>query len=470
MLRTGTMVRLIALARGGAVLAAAAAPAAQAQAGPEPAARVDLIARTLIDVASLPSLSVAVLEGGRIVFARAWGWADLARRIPADTLTQYRIASVSKLVTATAAARLWQDGRLDPDAPASRHVSGFPGADTFTPRQLAGHLAGIGHYQREDRFRQDQHYPSVAAALATFAESPRVAPPGERYHYSTHGFTLLSAVVEGAAGTPFLDYVARAVFAPLGMWRSGPDVRAAPPPSMATLYARGPEGLAPVAQPEDPSYKWGGGGFISTPADLVRLARGHLEGFFADSIRARLWTSQRTSTGGETGVGFGWRVGTDAAGRRIVHHAGAMEGARSLLLLYPDERRAIAVTTNVLWNAPVELTGQALLEALLRPTPAAEPAPMDLEYTGAFDTVATRGFLRTAAGRGWVSTPAPLGRWFGPARADSLPLVRIGEDRWVVVTPAGAAVLRLTPGAGVLEGRMAWPARETWRFAARPRR
>ncbi|MGE0553869.1 MAG: serine hydrolase domain-containing protein, partial [Gemmatimonadales bacterium] len=159
---------------------------------PERAALVDSIVATLLETAALPSFSMSVARDGRIVFARAYGWADLERRIPADTATRYRIGSVSKMVTATAVARLVQAGRLDLDAPLSNLVPSFPNADGSTPRLLAGHLAGIGHYQREDQIDRRHQYASVVEALGSFCRSPRVGRPGGRCASSTRGDTRRS--------------------------------------------------------------------------------------------------------------------------------------------------------------------------------------------------------------------------------------------------------------------------------------
>ena len=119
--------------------------------------------------------------------------------------TRYRMASVSKLATATLTARLTQKGTFDLDAPLNRYLPEFPDAARITPRLLLGHLSGLAHYQPSDKLDAERVYESAREALEVFRDSPRSGEPGEKYRYSTHGFTLLSAAIEAASGRPFLE-------------------------------------------------------------------------------------------------------------------------------------------------------------------------------------------------------------------------------------------------------------------------
>jgi CubicO group peptidase (beta-lactamase class C family) len=387
----------------------AAGAVAQGARDTDRGALVDRLGADLIEAARLPGLSISILRDGGVVFARGYGFADVETQTPVDTSTQFRAASVSKMITVTALARLYQEGQVDLDAPVQRYVSAWPEGEAATARLLAGHLAGVAHYQREDHIDRTRHYASVTEALGTFVGSPRAGPPGAQYSYSTHGFTLLSAVVESAAGKTFLDYLADDVFGPLGMTHSGPDLRASPPPTMSTLYGR--RGVEPwkLSDPEDPSYKWGGGGLISRPNDLTRMAWGYLDGFIRPDVVTEMWASQRTTGGEETGVGIGWRVGEDHGGRRVIHHAGSMGGARSVIVIWPDERTAVSVMTNVTWGS-----SHVIFEAF---APAAEAEPLHGTFTYEGTLPATRPPVHwsssTASGRSRCPRPSrpPPGQW-----------------------------------------------------------
>lgn len=428
--------------------------AAVASAGAARSAAVDDLARELYEAGRLPSLSIAILRDGEIVYARAFGSADLETGRPATPATRYRCASVSKVLTATALGRLVEEGRVDLDAPVTRYVPEWPAEPVITPRQLAGHLSGVAHYQATDRIDRGHHYESVGEALGVFRESARAGEPGAAYAYSTHGFTLLSAVIEGAAGAPFLDVLDTEVFGRLGMSSSGPDLRASPDADMSTLYGR--QGTEPVAieRPEDPSYKWAGGGLVSTPSDLVRLADGYMNGFLAARVVEEMWTTQATASGEETGVGIAWRIGEDPYGRRVIHHSGSMGGARTTLAIYPDEREAIAVMTNITWPSDIHPTAMWLMEAYRRA--GTEPPPIETgaprAYTGTFGEDPATGTLVLGSGESWISTPEPFAEWSDGLVVERMPLHPLEGSRYLLVAPWGIYGVEIRDEEGTVRG------------------
>jgi CubicO group peptidase (beta-lactamase class C family) len=312
---------------------------------------VRVIAEGLREHAALPGLAIAVDVGGRVAFSEAFGVADLETRAPATVGTRFRIGSVGKSLTAAGSLMLAERGRLDLDAPVNRYVPDAGAAGAATARQLAGHLAGVRHYRRDD-FLVTAHYDDVMDALALFVADSLVAPPGTEYAYSTHGYTLLSAVMQAAAGEPFLAWMEREVFAPLGMRATGPDEVTAVVPWRAAFY-RIEEGVVVPARVTDNSYKWAGGGFLSTAEDLAQFGSALLDGtLLGAGVAERLFASQETAAGEETGYGMGFRPRSDWEGRRVVHHGGSSEGGRAFLLLYPDEKVVVALAANR-ENAPL---------------------------------------------------------------------------------------------------------------------
>lgn len=354
------------------------------------------MAEVLRAQAPLPGLSIAISRNGRVIFAEGFGYADLENRTPVTPDTRFRTASVSKVITATALGRLLQEGRLGLDVPIQEYVPSFPvKAWPITARQLAGHLSGVPHYSDADSL-EHRFYSSVLDALSVFAHVSLVAEPNTRYRYSTHGFTLLSAVIEGAAREPFLEYMQRAVFAPLGMRSTGPDLRARPAAELAAYYTWAGNALVRVEQPEDPSYKWAGGGLTSTPTDLLRLADGYFNGFLDSATVSSMWSSQRLRSGSETGVGLGWRNSRDVDGRRVLEHAGSMEGTRTVVSIFPDEQLVIALMTNREWSSTIEETAHMLALPFLAATlPRRQPRG---SFAVTVETVAVSGATTSEPG------------------------------------------------------------------------
>lgn len=296
----------------------------------------------------IPGLAMAVAIDGHIVYAEGFGYADLEERVPAWPTTKFRIGSISKTLTAAALMQLVEEGKVDLDAPVQKYVPSFPDKGAkITPRLLAGHLAGIRHY-RGNEFLIARHYDSVLEGLEIFENDPLVAPPGTKFSYSSYGFDLLSAVIESASGEKFLDYMRAHVITPLGLVDTTPDENRPIIAQRSRFYEREKTGETDNAPYVDNSYKWAGGGFLSTSEDLVRFGSVLLHpGFLKEDSLKLLFTSQKTNSGEETGYGIGWFVHKSQSGRRIFEHSGGSVGGTSQLIIYPDSRVVVALLTNL---------------------------------------------------------------------------------------------------------------------------
>lgn len=295
----------------------------------------------------IPGLSLAVAVDGKVVYSEGFGYADLEERVPAWATTKFRIGSVSKPLTSAALMLLVEQGKVDLDAPVQKYVPTFPEKNgKITARLLAGHLAGIRHYQG-DEFLIAKHYDNVVEGLKVFQNDPLVAPPGTMFSYSSYGYNLLSAAIQGAAGEDFLTYMHEHVFEPLGLRSTIEDQPAEIIEQRARFYTRWKDKPVLNAPFVDNSYKWAGGGFLSSAEDLARFGSALLQpGFLkAESLRL-LFTSQKTADGKETGYGMGWFIGKSKSGQRIYEHAGGSAGGSSQLILYPDAHVAVAMICN----------------------------------------------------------------------------------------------------------------------------
>jgi CubicO group peptidase (beta-lactamase class C family) len=302
----------------------------------------------------LPGLSVAVARRGTVLWSEGFGMADVELGVPVTPLTRFRAGSVSKVLTAAGVALLVADGRLDLDAPVQRYVPGFPVKPwPITTRQLAAHTAGIRHYRGTELTgpKGAPHFSSVLDGLELFKNDPLLFEPGKGYSYSSYGWTLLSAVIEGASGQEFLSYMRNRVFEPLGLHSIGPDHVDAVIPNRTRFYAREAPGRPLEHAPYvDQSYVWAAGGLLATAEDLVRFGSAHLSpGFFTPATLELLFKGQTViPPGNQTAVGIGWRIGKDSTGRRVLHHAGASQGGRAMLLLYPESGIVVAMLSNIL--------------------------------------------------------------------------------------------------------------------------
>lgn len=311
-----------------------------------------------------PAISVAVVKGGKVVWAQASGFADLEQNVRATPATRFRLGSVSKVVTATLAARLAQQGVIDLDAPIARYLPELPQQHRATTlRQLLGHQGGVRHYMPKDQDPRQpggpidgQDYPDTASTLAIFIDDPLIAPPGTRYAYSTFSYTLASAVMEAATKRPFGDLVLTEVVRALNLsslslddWRGLQRDRTRfydPLPANIPGGAGGQTALN--AAPVNSAYKWAGGGMIASPTDLARLGYALVRPGYLDAPTHRMvFTNLPTADGKPTLVGLGWRVDKDRQGRVRWNHAGAINGGRAVIVIYPDLDLSLAIMTNL---------------------------------------------------------------------------------------------------------------------------
>ena len=300
---------------------------------------------------NIPGLSVAVSIEGQVVWSEGFGYANIETGTPVTPATKFRIGSVSKSLTSVAMGILIDEGRLDLDVPVQRYAPSFPekAKGAITSRLVGGHLAGIRHYRGMENF-SSRKYLTVTDALGIFKDDTLQTPPGEVYSYSSYGWNLLSAVVEGASGEEFLPYIYGNVFGPLDMRNTLAEHMDSIIVARGAYYVRSGRGMsAPIinAPYVDNSYKWAGGGFVSTPEDLMKFAHGLMYGdILSEDTRNTLWVTQHTSDGEATGYGIGFSDGMEME-HRVVGHGGGSVGGNAWFRMFPDDGVAMAVTTNI---------------------------------------------------------------------------------------------------------------------------
>ncbi len=295
---------------------------------------------------NIPGLSVAVGMNGEIAWTEGFGLADLENAVPASAETVYRLASISKPITAVAALRLVEQGTLDLDASIRTYVPEFPEKPfPVTLGQLLCHQGGIRHYKLGE-IDSTRHYTDVVSAIERFKNDDLIAEPGTRFFYSTYGYVLAGAAVERAVGRPFMDYVHEVVAVPSGADGLRADDARAIIPHRARGYAASPDGSLRNCDLADTSNKIPGGGMCSRAQDLVRfalaLARGEL---LSHESMEMMWTPAKTRDGVETTYGLGWAIAREN-GRRRVEHSGGQPGTSTALVLFPSEMLAVSVMCN----------------------------------------------------------------------------------------------------------------------------
>jgi len=312
-----------------------------------------------------PSVSVAIVRDGKLAWTGAYGFSDLENSVPAKTSTMYRLASISKPITATAVMQLADAGKLDLDAPIQKYCPAFPEKQSpITARELLGHLAGVRHYKHPEESWSTTHYASVSESLDFFKAEPLDFEPGTKYQYSTFGFSILGCEVEGASGMKFMDYLKQKVFIPAGMEHIQADDTFGLIPNRARGYRKTEDGTVTNTYLADTSNKIPGGGMISTATDLADFAIATMHAkLLPQATLEKMWTPQTLRDGRKTGSGLDWGLG-EIKNHKKVSHSGAQPGTSTDLILVPDLNAAVVVMINM-DGVPASQLADKILEGLV---------------------------------------------------------------------------------------------------------
>ena len=314
----------------------------------------------------VPGVSVAVVENGALEWAQGFGYADLENNVPASEFTLFRLGSISKPLTATGAMELWEQGKLDLDAPIQKYCPAFPQKQApITTRLVMGHLAGIRHYksgsQDDPEVGNTKHFDDpIQAGLDFFKNDPLLSDPGKQFHYSTQGYTVVGCVMEGASGAKYVDFMLHHVFAPPGMDHTLADNRFAIIPYRTRFYQKTKSGTVENADFLDSSYKIPGGGWLSSADDMARFEVAILsDKLIKPATRDLMWTPLKPSEGKPNGYALGWGTFTED-GIRYVGHSGGQQGTSTDFLIAPEPRAGVVVLTNMEEINPNQLSKEIL--------------------------------------------------------------------------------------------------------------
>jgi CubicO group peptidase (beta-lactamase class C family) len=216
-------------------------------------------------------LSIALVDDQRVVWAQGFGFADQGKGLAAGPETLYRVGSISKLFTATAAMQLAEQGRLDIDQPLVRYLPEFTvqyrqAPDRpVTPRLLMTHHSGLPGDILKGMFNPDpQPFSRVVEELKTLYAP---FPPNRVFSYSNLSLSLLGHAIQKVSGRPFAEYLETALLHPLGMKQSQFSYRPADSLLMSKGYRKGRETAEPGLR-DLPA-----GGLNSSVLDMSRFLR-----------------------------------------------------------------------------------------------------------------------------------------------------------------------------------------------------
>lgn len=313
----------------------------------------------------IPGASIAVMHAGQIVYAKSYGYADAAAKVPMQPELRLDLGSISKQFVSVAVMMLVEEGRLGLDDRLATYLGdeGPAGWTDITLRQLLSHTAGLPSLP-DDAFFNGIGAPGAtteAAMLARFRTYPLLFRPGTGWSYSNVGYDLLGFIVSRVTGHPYREFIQQRVFAPLGInsarFLSAANDRA----GAATGYGMVDGGWEPEQLSAGITDYLGTGasGIQMSALDMAKWEAALDAGALVSPASWELmWTpAPSASTPADdydwgTAYGFGWFLQTLPNGDRVASHSGGMPGFTDEFIHYRDTRWAVVLLTNLGGDLP----------------------------------------------------------------------------------------------------------------------
>lgn len=323
--------------------------------------------------------AVIAVRGGQTIFRAAYGRANLELAVTMQPDMVFRLASLTKQITAVAILLLVEQGRLALDADISDLLPGYPRREQpVTVHHLLTHTSGVNSFRDPDQTRSlPRRELSMAEMLTIAAEAPPESAPGERFRYNDAGYNLLGAIIQQVSGQPYEQFLQGHIFGPLGMDRTYYEHPEQIIPGRVTGHQSGPYGIQNV-QGVNLSLAFAAGGLLSSLDDLARWhAALTANRLLRRETLALAYTPATLNDGTPVGYGYGWHIRT-YEGHRLVEHGGEFAGFHNHAIRLPDDNAYVAVLTNQLPGIvpPSQLTMR--IAAVLLGKPYQEPVAITL--------------------------------------------------------------------------------------------
>ena len=341
---------------------------------------VNYMVNELMSLPSLPpGVSLAISKDDKISYTKGFGYTNLKTRQPVTPSTQFRMGSLSRLITITSLVKLIEKRKLNFNDTLQKLFPEYPEKEfPFTIKQLASGLSGMQHYTENDNFYQES-YSNIDDALTVFSHIPLAHKPGDTYQYSTHSYTLLSKVIEKVSGRNFSTVLKEDLFYPLSMNSTSIEDLRNRPEQMTDLFELNNETinksyLTQIDTLKDYSYSWAGVGMISTPSDLLKLGNSYMNDFIKEEELTTVFEIQKLNSGDTIRQSIGWDKNWDMDNRKVFEQDGFAEGTRNIISVFPEEKISISLMTNAYGIRAIEETAHTLaIPFLTKPSPQKQP-------------------------------------------------------------------------------------------------
>lgn len=282
--------------------------------------------------------SVAISEGGKILYSKSVGITDMYSKKRTSNATKYRIGSISKMFTATMIFKAVEEKKLTLEQTIDAYFSTVPNANKITVSNLLNHRSGIYNITNSGDYWTYYTQPKTQAEMvAIIAKAKSDFEPNSKADYSNSNYILLSYILEKIYKKPFGDILTEKITKPLGLKNTYLGNRISLGKNECYSFSYNEEWV--TEKETDPSIPMGAGAVVSNPTDLTLF----IESLFAEKLISKTSLAQMTTIKDDYGMGV-FQVPFDK--RKGFGHTGGIDGFSSALYYFPDSNVSVALTSN----------------------------------------------------------------------------------------------------------------------------
>ena len=286
---------------------------------------------------------------GKIIWANAAGLSDKKKKTPFQINTKTRIASIAKPMTAIAIMQLFEQGKIDLDAPLQKYIPDFPNKKEgqITVRHLLQHASGIGAYKSKKEANNKKNYATLTDASKIFRDRDLLFIPGKGFNYTTYGYVILGIVIENVSGMSYEEYLKANIWDKAGMENTSVERQKVEYKNKSETYHRNNRGKIKKAKCNDLSDRVPGGGIQSTVTDLLKFGNAVLDHTLIKESTLQMMIVDSGLKKEGNGYGFGWYLyGDNPKHGNVFGHTGTQLGASTMLFIVPDKNICSVTVAN----------------------------------------------------------------------------------------------------------------------------
>lgn len=326
--------------------------------------KVVQIADRLVKKKKVPGIAISVIKNDTLVFSKGFGYANLETKQNVNpNTTIFRVASVSKPISAVGLAKAIEAKQMDLDASIYTYLPDFPKkAYDFSLRQLGGHLAGIRNYKGNE-FANTKPL-TIAEGVALFKNDTLLFKPGTDYYYTSYSWNLIALSIQEKLKIPFEEFIKTQVLQPLGMTNTYAD-KNQDLKHKAKFYKKQRFRKFKEVAPVHNYFKLASGGYLSTSEDIALFGKALLNDRLLDPEILNVFTTSQQIGDRKTYYGIGFQVSYDHKGRPYYGHVGNGLGGYAIFYVYPKDNVVVSMLMNCS-NPNKDKQFNKILDAILK--------------------------------------------------------------------------------------------------------